>query len=179
MRARRGFASLADLTPSEHVPPGSNHVRAFEAFTLHKLLGDRLGYAWRIEETKKEGTAAAFHFDQPIVRMRCRSPFLSSRFAEVDFVRHSLLLVEAVDEAVTEATYREAWARKLEAQGFGPGEVLVELLERRAIEVCCSLFFFPSLSFVVFPGRFSGAANGAGRGAARRQKPLLGAAGAG
>jgi hypothetical protein len=40
----------ADLPASDHVLPGSSYINAIQAFTNYKLRGDRLGYAWRVEE---------------------------------------------------------------------------------------------------------------------------------
>lgn len=63
----RFFASVvgtaADLPASEHVPPGASFVTALQAFCQHKLRGDRLGYAWRVDE-KAQMEIPLFHFEQ-------------------------------------------------------------------------------------------------------------------
>ena len=66
---RRGFSRVAmnaDLPAAEHVPPGSSYVRALEAFTLNKILGDRLGFAWRVDLQANSGDTL-FHYDQVCV----------------------------------------------------------------------------------------------------------------
>ena len=72
---RRGFSRVAmnaDLPAAEHVPPGSSYARALEAFTLNKILGDRLGFAWRVDLQANSGEPL-FHYDQ--VRVSFVSPF--------------------------------------------------------------------------------------------------------
>jgi hypothetical protein len=63
--ARRslGSESSPDLTVTDLVPPGSDHVVALEAFTLNKILGNRLGYAWRVDR-KAAAQEPRFHYDR-------------------------------------------------------------------------------------------------------------------
>jgi hypothetical protein len=65
--SRRFFASSvvgsADMPASEHVPKGASFVTALHAFTQHKLRGDRLGYAWRVDE-KAQMEIPLFHYEQ-------------------------------------------------------------------------------------------------------------------
>jgi hypothetical protein len=63
VRRSLGSDSSPDVTVTDLVPPGSDHVVALEAFTWNKILGNRLGYAWLVDR-KAAAQEPRFHYDR-------------------------------------------------------------------------------------------------------------------
>ena len=106
-------APAADL-----VPPGTTYDDALGAFTCWKILGDRLGYNWRVNTEAMRDRELLLHYDQPTVHLAMKSPKLTDRFVTLDFERHALVFLEQHHQGIDEANYRAKWADHLRQQGF-------------------------------------------------------------
>jgi hypothetical protein len=65
------------MTAAELVRPGSKYHEALEQFTCWKLLANRLGYQWQVDQKIMGSEGEFLHFDQPVVHIAIKSPRLS------------------------------------------------------------------------------------------------------
>ncbi len=152
--ARRHMSIMSsDMSPAELVPPGSDFVCAMDAFTQHKLLGNRAGFCWRTDRSPEAGEPR-FHYDQvrgggngwlcvahkqnrfqAVAHVVFKSPFTTDRFARIDFQRHAVSFLEVPHKGVTEANYRAKWAAVLKQQGHDEDvETVMNRMEEMAVK---------------------------------------------
>lgn len=124
------------MSPSE-IPPEADFKQTLDTFLKWKILGDKLGFCWQVDEVACSPDRSK-HYDNPVVSVAIKSYKPTVRRVEIDFEAHEMLFSEHWEDGVDEQNYREKWANKLIKDSIvedqDEAEKAVLLLERNAIE---------------------------------------------